>query len=316
MASVDADVDTLGERLGRFGLGAEAGSWLDELASVTLRSGPARLPEDAALPELLRRLRVPTADDAGIAASIATARGGDVAWVVDRCRQLLVDGMGRDDPITPWPRFADPYFYVAVYLAAVPDVRAFHRDRGISDELSWAGMGDLGQQIWVHRRIFGHGGLHAHDWEKLPFRGLLYWLGRLQFNLARHSDGRAYLGVHIPDTGPLDPAECDASFEQAREFFRRHFPDWPVEEMVCNSWLLDPQLAEYLPETSNIMRFQRRFTLQPGGWGGDDSVVEFVFRKLNASVDELPQRTTLERAIVAHLRAGRHWNVVSGRLPF
>jgi hypothetical protein len=41
----------------------------------------------------------------------------------------------------------------------------------------------------------------------------------------------------------------------AREFFGHHFPDEPVSHFVCHSWLLDPQLVEYLPERSNIVRF-------------------------------------------------------------
>nr|WP_218008239.1 hypothetical protein [Herbidospora sakaeratensis] len=32
---------------------------------------------------------------------------------------------------------------------------------------------------------------------------------------------------------------------------------------ACGSWPLDPQLAEYLPESSNIARFQRMFQLEP-----------------------------------------------------
>ncbi len=43
------------------------------------------------------------------------------------------------------------------------------------------------------------------------------------------------------------------------------------------------------------------------GYDGDADVLRFVFHRIAPSVDDLPQRTTLERAIVAHLRAGKHW---------
>jgi hypothetical protein len=33
-------------------------------------------------------------------------------------------------------------------------------------------------------------------------------------------------------------------------------------------------------------------------------------------LDELPQQTTLQRAIVAHLRAGGHWHSRTGWFPF
>ena len=84
---------------------------------------------------------------------------------------------------------------------------------------------------------------------------------------------------------------------------------------TCGSWLMDEQLAEYLPSDSNILRFQRRFTID-SGWSvqGDDDVVRFVFGQLPDTLDELPQRTTLQRAVVQHLRDGRHWYIRQGWL--
>ena len=121
--------------------------------------------------------------------------------------------------------------------------------------------------------------------------------------------GDPALGVHIPGGGGLTPEACDASFAQARLFYERHFSREQYRIAECGSWLLDEQLAEYLPADSNIVRFQRRFTLVAGeSWPADDEIVAFVFgRPRPASLDSLPRRTTLERAIVQHLREGRHW---------
>jgi hypothetical protein len=175
----------------------------------------------------------------------------------------------------------------------------------------------------VRRRIYGTGGLHTQTWLTIVFSGLLYQLGRLQFNLRAVTEraagapfqlGDPALGVHIPERGRLDPATCDDSFAQAATFFPRHFPEREHRIGTCNSWLLDPQLAEYLPAESNVVRFQRRFTPVGAPSPGDDAVFEFVFRRLNPTLDELPQHTTLERAVVAHLRSGRHWQAVSGWL--
>jgi hypothetical protein len=190
-------------------------------------------------------------------------------------------------------------------------------------------MSDLTQQLTVHRRIFGGGGLHTQTWLTLAFRGLLFQLGRLQFNLdlidydqsvidaagAPFKRGDAVIGVHIPERGPMDPEACDASLRWAAEFFPRHFPERECRYATCHSWLLDPQLAEYLRPESNVVRFQRRFTLVPGGGKDDDAAVfEFVFRTMKADLDSLPQNTTLERAVVSHIRGGRHWQVVPGWL--
>jgi GNAT-like C-terminal domain len=121
--------------------------------------------------------------------------------------------------------------------------------------------------------------------------------------------------VHIPDfSGPLTPAACGAAVARAREFFPRHFPEEPCRVAVCGSWLLDPQLAGYLPEGSNIVRFQRRFRLLPaqGQEPDDATVVGYVFGDPELAPEGLPGRTTLERAIGGHLRAGGHWYVRGG----
>jgi GNAT-like C-terminal domain len=76
--------------------------------------------------------------------------------------------------------------------------------------------------------------------------------------------------------------------------------------------LLDPQLREYLPGSSNIVRFQQRFTLGDHEHDADTSIVQFVFGPTPANLDELPQRSSLERAVVGHLKAGRHWKGRSG----
>jgi hypothetical protein len=205
------------------------------------------------------------------------------------------------------------YFFGYVYLAALADGRRCHKQRGIPEEVSWATLADLGRNLKRDRLLFGDGGLRTSDWLTLHFRGALYQLGRLQFHRlterSAHSfrRGEPALGVHIPESGPLTPEACDDSFAQAEPFFARHFPETPTRLAICASWLLDPQLADYLEPQSNIIRFQRRFELVGDGHNGDAAVLRFVFHRIAPNIDDLPQRTALERAIVAHLRAGKHW---------
>ncbi|MGH3660079.1 MAG: acyltransferase domain-containing protein, partial [Micromonosporaceae bacterium] len=78
---------------------------------------------------------------------------------------------------------------------------------------------------------------------------------------------------------------------------------------TCSSWLLDPQLAEYLPEHSRIIQFQRRFHLIPVHTeaelpAADGDVAEYVFGRTHHDLDAYLQVTTLHRAYVAHLRSG------------
>lgn len=163
-------------------------------------------------------------------------------------------------------------------------------------------------------------------WLAQHIRGDIYRLGRLQFNFSHltfelgdpglpYERNEPALGVHIPATGPLHPEECEEAFEAARHFFPKHFPERPRRLMTCSSWLLDDQLGCYLSPSANILAFQRRFTLAPGSRDGDEDVLRFVFGHVPATLDGLVAQTSLERAVISHLRSGRHWAVRHGWMP-
>jgi hypothetical protein len=222
-----------------------------------------------------------------------------------------------------------PFFGIYVLLSALPDVLEWHARRGIPPEVSWATLKDLGRQVGIYRRFHGRSGFDEFDWVSRHFRGLVFQLGRLQFErsvveeewrsdpeliAAAGTSGRV-LAIHIPEGGPLSPELCDEALAKAPEFFARHFPDEVYQVGTCDSWLLDWQLSEYLPPEANIVRFQQRFKMLSGCAVGNRAVLRFVFYRNDAALDELPQGTALERAVVAHLRAGRDWFVRAGWLP-
>jgi GNAT-like C-terminal domain len=181
----------------------------------------------------------------------------------------------------------------------IPEVRARHEALGLTDDESWATLRD----VFRAHEVRGEEPFSDEEWIDVVFSGRLAELGRLQFE----DEGDGLLEVHIPETGqPLDPAACDASFARAREVFPRH------HTARYTSWLLDPQLADVLLDTSNIVRFQRRFELQTEGEDGNEDVLRFVFHTADADLARLSPRTTLERALVEHMRAGRSWRVPTG----
>jgi hypothetical protein len=291
------------------------------------------LPGDHAVRMPLARLGVAARDRAQLLAARPTPDGTPYQWwLLHRVHRRLVAGMGGGGPRLFWP---DPpkagYLPPWVLLAALPDVRRYHRQRGIPDAVSWATLADLGRQMALCRRIFGRGGLAGLGWLALHFRGMLYQLGRLQYErtVVRLDRVRAVfpdadadlpaLGVHIPATGPLTPQRCDGSFRRAARFFDRYFPEAGYRHAVCGSWLLDPQLRGYLPASSNIVRFQERFQPVPAGPRApdDEQVLELVFQRERRPIepgdlDRLPRGTALQRALVGHLKAGGHWYFRTG----
>ncbi|WP_051342163.1 acyltransferase domain-containing protein [Pseudonocardia spinosispora] len=222
---------------------------------------------------------------------------------------------------------AGRYFYVHVCLVLLPHVLAYHRERGIPEGVSWATFDALATNLARCRRIRGQGGLDRSEseWVVTVFRGLVYRIGRLVFErdfvgpevaaaLPERADAQAdALGVHIPASGPLLPGDCDRAFADATGFFAHHFPLDSYRIAHCRAWLLDPQLAEYLPRGSNILRFAERFRLLPGEADGDQAVLHWVLESVDPWV--LDPTTSLQRAALAHLRAGGHWHTRLGWLP-
>ena len=211
---------------------------------------------------------------------------------------------------------------VAAFLETLPDIRRYHAERGISDEVSWATLADLGQQLNVSRRTNGEYGLETHWWMTIHWTGAIYTLGRLQFLLHQVPDGNPVpgtepgewvIGVHISETGPLTPESVDDSFAQAREFFPQHFPEYPVKTATLGSWLLDPYLLDNLPPDSNMVRFGRRFTPYGVPRDAQDSAIFFTFRSHDLSqLDKFPQDTTLQRLVVNRIKEGGTWQNAFG----
>jgi hypothetical protein len=115
------------------------------------------------------------------------------------------------------------------------------------------------------------------------------------------------LDLHIPSGGGMDWERMTDSFRQALDFFARYHPAQPFAALVCGTWFLDPQLAGLVPPDANPLRLQRAVHLYPinGGPGG----LWFVFQRDIATTApaDLPQDTSLRRALAGFLAAGGKW---------
>lgn len=308
----------------------ETRSWTAYLRELSPPDGEVTLPEGAELEATLRYVEIPEEDIPEVMRQAEVIRAdADLWWYVERAVWSLQAHMGQ---VEGPPRFAPlrdqndaeyRFFYVVVYVAALPFVRAYHESRGIPEDVQQATLADLGRNVRVHRKREGVGGLGVMWWLMLHFRGMIYQLGRLQFERARMGDSIAasvaeldtdatastpVLSVHIPDfMGPMSVEACDDSTAEARAFFPRYFPDETYDYAVCHSWLLDPELKRYLRPESNIIRFQDRFTLAGKGWDSTDGIMQFVFGTTAEAIDDVPQESSLQRGVVRHIRDGERW---------
>ncbi len=277
----------------------------------------------------VRAARRAVLDDPGLA-SWVTATGG-----------LLRAAMDTPSPGPVLPPRPDGEPDVAAYLPVLacvdvlPDLLADHALREVPRDVTAATLADVGRMLARNREWFGEAGLgdELAGWLTRHLHGALFEIGRLQYERVRLGEGAGLelqmagfpcgpgdltLNLHIPgEGGSLTPEVVDASLAGARAFFRKRFPDERYAVLTCHSWLLDPQLPEVLPAGANLAAFQRRFTV--GGVSdhdGDTSVRKFVFGDVDTPLTDLPQDTSLRRAVVGLLRRGGHWQDHSGWLAW
>ncbi len=311
--------------------------WLEHLDAIGAPDFEVRLPraDDAAVEFL--DLSVPHDEfDKLIWLLPDPQRTPGIWWLLERATHSVVRTIGQ---ISAPPRFPvlprelgelRRYFYFYVLLAVRPYTLHYHRQLGIPEDISRRTLFDIGRKMSVHRKNYGKGGIDTPSWLTHHMRGQLYQLGRLQFERAHPWGGfpeafaaagvpigaeDVVLSVHITDfSGPLSPAGCDASFAQVLPFFDRYFPETPASIAICESWMLDPQLDEYMKPQANIMQFKARFQPAYTPAPNNRGIQQFVFGMLDAEIDELPQATSLERAVVSHIVEGRDWTGGAGWL--
>lgn len=119
--------------------------------------------------------------------------------------------------------------------------------------------------------------------------------------------GDRVLQVHITIGERLSTDASRKSLTMAIDFYAEHFPDMPFKLFTCDSWLLNPQLVGLLPETSNIVNFQKLFHLYPGLYEEAD-VFRFAFDvyKKPDDLSVLPERSSLHMILKAYLMKGNH----------
>jgi len=177
---------------------------------------------------------------------------------------------------------------VAMLIKAASSIDEYEK-RGISYEIYMETMSDIKVWAYNYRRIYGSLGLIDLDWVNGSVVLERFKLGRLQFNFIEFKENEEYdcsaglktgdkmLEVHIQQDGLFTDELCGKSLDMAVEFYGKHFPEYKLKGFICHSWLLSPGLSQILPETSNIIKFGKRFTIIHYQKENDRQAIERIF---------------------------------------
>lgn len=331
----------------RFGLDEGVRGWLEACAELPEPQVELKVATGSAAAEVLDMFVLAEQDRAELEAlwpGSGTPEGEwpQELWHLVGCmyRRLWADVDLPAGTWRPWPTLVgaqDPRVRVAslwAFAAMVPEQLARQGRRGIDREVTVATLADVGVQVARSRRLFGRLSVETAAWVAAQFRGRLFWVGGLQLEPAVLGEqgpvswygpeeaaalgagfaaGDPVLRLHIP-SGGLDPESVQEALERARPFAREQLGVEPVVA-TCTSWLLDPWWEQALGQESNIVRFQKRFTLVNEGSPGEGDVFRFVFGMPQVDAEKAPRRTRLERAALERLESGEGLKVCTGWLP-
>lgn len=180
-----------------------------------------------------------------------------------------------------------------------------YEDKGIEEAVFWDTFRDITYWCQNCHNEYGEYGIHEYEWFWRHINMTIFRLGRLEFELMEApgeknaggyliQKGEPILNVHIPQGEPLIWKECEASFQKAQEWFGK---EW---RFVCHSWLLFTGLRDLLPDTSNIIQFQKNFVLLEEDYGEQEGEWR-IFGKVLENIQDYPEQTTLQRKAKAYL---------------
>lgn len=228
------------------------------------------------------------------------------------------EAMRRAEQATQSPD-ADGFGALAFLLAAACETRSRYREAGLPDSVFLDTLGCLPRFVKENHDKTGQWSFDRGFWVWRQISGCLFRLGTLEYEYCgAHMeiplpDGKTLsartpvLYVHIPSDAALDRISLDESYQSARSFFmlyqktvcRRH---GMPQAVLCSSWLLAPALLKLLDPNSGIRRFASEYDL----FAFDDKDEEFygwLYGK-KAPLEQLPQNTSLQRAVKKHLMEG------------
>lgn len=202
--------------------------------------------------------------------------------------------------------------WLIILILAAEKARPLYR----SEEIYWNTFCDLRYKAQECYDVHGIWGTFVAHWYPIFYNGSIVKLGRMEYQVRTCNfkepqtamgitvnPGDTILALHIPTSfEPFDKAARLESYRKAWEYF---CPDGRPLVCVCGSWLLYDGYEGVFAPGSNIDSFRKDFYMLYSKPSESFGNIWRVFgREHGLPVDQLPERTSLQRAFKAYMQNG------------
>lgn len=208
----------------------------------------------------------------------------------------------------------EPFVALTIYLyAASQSWLKIYQPLKIPRTVYLATMNAFTRFIHEHFQVTGRYHFDRGFWIWRYTSGLIFRIGELEYERTYFPKGhkelklerKQCLSLHIPSDADLSRNKIRDSYESAIRFFELYFPDYHYQVMYTDTWLLSPNLTKWLKQDSKIRLFAADYRLLSVD-EQDDSGVPWIFGRVDANVQDYPEKTSLQRQAKQQLLAGAH----------
>ncbi len=187
-----------------------------------------------------------------------------------------------------------------------------YREKEIDTQIFIDTVKFLTRFIEEHKKIHGS---YRYTWAWWFPRQLAlqeFRLGTLEYEFTSNGNIPQTF-IHIPSDAILEKKHLQSSYSQYKKFVSRYFSKYKNAELYCDSWLLVPELKQFLNENSNILYFQNSFEIISVD-NESRAFMDWLYPNSDAKFNNLPENTSLQRKVKQHLLNGGKIGWAMGRL--
>lgn len=183
--------------------------------------------------------------------------------------------------------------------------------RGISEDIFVATMKFCTRFLYEHYAVWG---TFKYVWAWWFPRQMAVWefrLGALEYELIDGNERE--VAVHIPSDADMSVDSVQASLSAFYSFRETYYPDWRDVKLTCDTWMLMPELQEFLGADSRLVAFQKLFQIdtidREAVW-----YMGWIYPGYDVADDRLPEKTLLQRELKKYLLEGKKFGIAKGHI--